>query len=53
MFDLVKDTEEMMKVYGNPEYAAVRASLTKEYDRLREELEAPTYEKYAPKAEKK
>jgi len=53
MFDLVKDPEEMVSVYDNPEYASVRASLTKEYDRLREVLEAPTYEKYAPKPEKK
>ena len=49
MFDLVKDPEEMVNVYDNPEYSKVRESLTKEYYRLREHYDAPSYEEYAPK----
>lgn len=49
MFDLVKDPEEMVNVYDNPEYSKVRESLTKQYHRLREHYDAPSYEEYAPK----
>jgi len=49
MFDLVKDPEEMVNVYDNPEYSKVRESLTKQYHGLREHYDAPSYEEYAPK----
>ncbi|WP_372846494.1 sulfatase [Pontiella sp.] len=43
MFDLVKDPDEMVNVYGNPEYAAAREQLAAEYFRLREHYDAPAY----------
>lgn len=49
MFDLVKDPGEMTNVYGNPEYASIKKDLTAEYDRLRKQYDAPSYEEYAPK----
>lgn len=52
MFDLVKDPDEMVSVYDHPEYAVVRKNLTKEYHRLREHYEAPSYEAHAPKRKK-
>ncbi|MFC4994112.1 sulfatase [Rubritalea tangerina] len=52
MFDLVKDPEEMVSVYENPEYSKVREELTQEYYRLRAYYEAPSYEEYAPKKKK-
>ena len=48
MFDLAKDPNEMLNVYDHPEYAAARSELTREYNRLREKFDAPSYEKYAP-----
>lgn len=48
MFDLAKDPNEMKSVHDNPEYAAARAGLTKEYERLRKFYDAPTYEQFAP-----
>ncbi|WP_144057822.1 sulfatase family protein [Novipirellula maiorica] len=43
MFDLSKDPGEMVNVYHNPEYSAMRTRLTLEYERLRREFEAPNY----------
>lgn len=48
LFDLVKDPQEMVNVYDNPEYASVRESMTKEYNRVREHYEAPGYDAYLP-----
>lgn len=53
MFDLVDDPQEMKSVYGLPEYAEQQAELKKEYNRLRKQYEAPTYEEFAPKRKKK
>ncbi len=53
MFDLVKDPQEMINVYDNPEYASFRKSLTTEYDRLRKDFDAPSYEEHAPKPREK
>jgi arylsulfatase A-like enzyme len=41
LFDLEKDPRELRSVYGEPEYAATQAQLTKELGRLRAELKAP------------
>jgi arylsulfatase A-like enzyme len=49
MFDLVKDPGEMTNVHGNPEYASIKKDLTAEYDRLRKQFDAPSYEEHAPK----
>ncbi len=49
MFDLVKDPQEMTNVYDNPEYASFKKSLTTEYNRIRKEFDAPSYEEHAPK----
>jgi N-acetylglucosamine-6-sulfatase len=43
MFDLVKDPEEMVNVYSNPEYAEARKQLASEYHRLRKLYDAPAY----------
>ncbi|MCP5537548.1 MAG: sulfatase [Akkermansiaceae bacterium] len=53
MFDLKKDPQEMTNVAENPEYATIRKELTAEYDRLRKEYDAPSYEQYAPRARQK
>jgi arylsulfatase A-like enzyme len=39
LFDLVDDPDELQTVYGRPTYAAVRARLEQELERLRGELE--------------
>jgi len=41
MFDLEKDPHELHSVYGDPAYAELQASLHKELDRLRGELQVP------------
>ena len=53
MFDLVNDPKEMVSVYGKAKYAKVQEELTKEYHRLRKELDVPTYAETAPKRKKK
>jgi N-acetylglucosamine-6-sulfatase len=55
MFDLVNDPDEMKNIYDNPEHAQVREELTKEYHRIREHYDAPSYEEVAiaPKRKKK
>ncbi len=45
MFDLVRDPNEMKNVYGNPEYASLRKTLTDEYHRLRKHYDVPDYKK--------
>jgi len=47
LFDLVKDPQEMVNVYDDPEYADVRKSMTEEYHRLREFYKAPAYAEHA------
>ena len=49
MFDLKNDPEELKNIYGNPEYAEVQKHLHDEYQRLREEFDAPSYEAFSPK----
>ena len=44
MFDLVNDPNELVNVYGQPEYADAQSRLTTEYHRLREEFKAPDYD---------
>ena len=44
MFDLEKDPGEMTSVHDHPEYAEIRRSLTAEYERLRTQYDAPSYE---------
>ena len=41
LFDLQKDPQELRSVYGQPEYAATQAELSRELARLRLELRAP------------
>ncbi|MGB1261210.1 MAG: sulfatase/phosphatase domain-containing protein, partial [Akkermansiaceae bacterium] len=53
MFDLIKDPQEMVSVYGKPEYAEVQQKLSAEYNRLRKLYQAPSYEAHAPKALRK
>jgi hypothetical protein len=48
MFDLKNDPDEMVNVYGNPEYAAVQKQLHAEYARLRKEFDCPSYEANNP-----
>ena len=48
MFDLDQDPQEMMNIYGDQNYASAQKHLHREYERLRAEFNAPTYEKYAP-----
>ena len=48
MFDLKNDPDEMVNVYGNPEYAAVQKQLHGEYVRLRKEFDCPSYEANNP-----
>ena len=49
LFDLVSDPEELRSEHANPEYAEIRKDLEKEYNRLREEFDAPGYEESVPK----
>jgi len=49
MFDLEKDPDEMRSVYGDPDYKKTQESMTQRYHQIRKDIEAPTYEKYAPK----
>ena len=44
MFDLVSDPNEMVNVYGQSQYADSQALLLAEYQRLRNEFEAPDYD---------
>ena len=61
LFDLQKDPEELLSVFGQPQYAAVQAELETELARLRKELrelpqdppEASGNEPIANKAAKK
>jgi arylsulfatase A-like enzyme len=41
LYDLEKDPEELVNVYGRPEYAQMQKDLHAELDRLRTELEVP------------
>jgi arylsulfatase A-like enzyme len=41
LFDLQKDPDEMLSVYGRPEYKDVTATLTTELHRLEKELKVP------------
>lgn len=50
MFDLEKDPSEMNNIYDNVEYAKVRKETTREYNRLREYYDAPSYEEFSRKA---
>lgn len=52
MFDLQEDPQEIKDVYGAPEYKDVQIEMTKRYYQIRKEIEAPTYEEYAPKKRK-
>ena len=45
LFDLAKDPNEMTNVYDHPDYIETRSELTNEYHRLREQFDAPDYEK--------
>jgi len=49
MFDMVNDPEEMQSVYGKAEYKDVQADLTKRYNAMRKDLEAPTYKEFEKK----
>ncbi len=52
MFDLEKDPGEMVNIYDKPEAAEMQKHLHAEYDRLRKEFDAPTYNEFAPKGMK-
>jgi hypothetical protein len=39
----------MRNVYGDPGYKKIQEEMTVRYHKIRKEIEAPTYEKYAPK----
>jgi arylsulfatase A-like enzyme len=41
LYDLDKDTHELVNVYGKPEYAQLQKELSDELDRLRKELDVP------------
>jgi arylsulfatase A-like enzyme len=47
MFDLVNDPQEMVNLAEDPDYREVRNSLEKEYHRLRDLYEAPSYAEHA------
>ncbi len=49
LFDLEQDPQEMINVYDNPSYSAIQQHLHGEYDRLRTEFDAPSYDQYAPR----
>ena len=48
MFDLQEDPQELKNIYGDSKYSDVQSDMTKRYHAIRKEIEAPTYEKYAP-----
>ncbi len=49
MFDLEKDPNEMRSIYGEKFYADVQKDMLERYHAIRKEVEAPSYEKYAPR----
>ena len=49
LFDLERDPQEMLNVYGKPDYKDAQAELHGIYDALRSRYEAPSYAEYAPK----
>lgn len=53
MFDLEKDPEEMVNIYEMPEYAEMRLQLTREYERLRKQYDAPLYDVVGSKKKNK
>lgn len=53
MFDLVNDPNEMTNVYNRPNYSELSQELRAEYDRLRDQFEAPSYEEFAAPTKKK
>ncbi len=53
LFDLTKDPEEMMSVYGKPEYAEKQKELKAELDRLRDVYEVTEDPMPEPRAAKK
>lgn len=44
LFDLVNDPQEMRNVYSDADYSEVLEQLREEYERLREQYDAPEYE---------
>jgi arylsulfatase A-like enzyme len=42
LYDLANDPQELVSVYGKPEYATVQANLTAELTRLRQQLQVPS-----------
>lgn len=44
MFDLVNDPQEMVNLFGKSEFADLQNQLLTEYQRLREEFDAPPYD---------
>ena len=53
MFDLKTDPNELVSVYGKPDYAGKQKELKAELDRLREKYEVPEDPRPEPKAPKK
>jgi N-acetylglucosamine-6-sulfatase len=53
MFDLQQDPRELTNVYGDESYAEVQQHLLDEYGRLRAEFDAPGYDEFAPRNQKK
>jgi N-acetylglucosamine-6-sulfatase len=53
LFDLEKDPQEMRSFDGDPDYKEIQEDMTARYHQIRKYIEAPTYEKYAPKGPRK
>lgn len=53
MFDLVSDPRELTNVYDDPNYRDAREQLVVEYERLREEFDAPDYSETSGPTKKK
>jgi N-acetylglucosamine-6-sulfatase len=53
MFDLQQDPQELTNVYGDDSYAEAQQHLLDEYVRLRAEYDAPGYDEFAPRNQKK
>jgi len=53
LFDLEKDPQEMRSFDGDPDYKEIQEDMTARYHQIRKDIEAPTYEKYAPKGPRK
>ena len=53
MFDLEKDPQELVNVYGHQDYVAHQKSMHEEYQRLRKHYDAPEYHTHMPNLKKK